>query len=448
MTRPRRSIQTVGGSEQGATTVYFLFFSIIALGLLVMGTDFGRMYLIQAELQTAADAAALAAATQLSGISNASLRAGDQLTASLDATTGNDNRFNLRLNQIGLSGGAGLITTTDIDYFATLADALVNTNGGQVSGVDWGTGAYPKYVRVQVTAQAPVLFAQFLNRSIGSLPTVAVSAVAGPSAPVCSACGIEGVAVLDQSAGTDAVNYGFLPGAFYTLYLSPSQQTPNAPSTPGPLVGTDAAVPYAILNHVPSGGSELGLDSSLFELGAGPISRNSGLTPAGIISVDSIETGYPDLQGNTGAGATVGQDFLCGLNTRFGIDPSLNNCGAINGGEFAAVASLFPADTDIGGGAYAAGVGLQDYATEYDGNMRRVVTIAVVDSLDAIDSLTVLSFRQFLIETSPTTTEGLDPSLATGAFRAQYIGSPALLRCGTPGGMCSVSRGPGRAVLH
>jgi hypothetical protein len=82
---------------------------------------------------------------------------------------------------------------------------------------------------------------------------------------------------------------------------------------------------------------------------------------------------------------------------------------------------------------------------EYDGNLRRVLTMAVVD---AADTLTVLNFRQFLIEPADAVTGGLDPSLTTGAFRAQYIGAPVPLRSGAIGGACSVSSGVGRIVLH
>src|SRR5262249_14921939 len=135
-------------SQAGAVTVYFLLFSLVFFGLLVMATDFGRLYLIQAELQTAADAAALASATQLTGTIEGSVRANDQLTTVFDSTTGNENRFNFRMNQIG-SGGL-LLTNTTLDYFSTLVDATSNVNGGQAGGVDWGTGLYPKYVRVQI----------------------------------------------------------------------------------------------------------------------------------------------------------------------------------------------------------------------------------------------------------------------------------------------------------
>src|SRR5262249_36740878 len=161
----------------------------------VFATDFGRMYLIQGELQTAADAAALAAATQLTGTQSSSEHGNDQITASFDTTTGNDNRFNLRLNSISSSGGTGLVTTQANDYFSTLADAMANVNGGQTGGMDWGSGSYPKYVRVQITAQAPVLFLPIFNRSFTSLPTVTAKSVAGLSAPICSACGIDGLAV-------------------------------------------------------------------------------------------------------------------------------------------------------------------------------------------------------------------------------------------------------------
>ena len=433
-----------GNTQCGAATIYFLLFTLLLFGLLVMATDVGRLYLIQGELQTAADAAALASAMRLVGTANAPLNAGEQVTASFDFTTGNDNRFNLRLNQIGLSGGSNLATTTTVDYFPTLADALANANGGQNGGIDWNSGVYPKYVRVQITAQAPVLFAPLLN-GVADLPTITASAVAGISAPVCTACGIDGLAVVDQSAGADAVNYGFAPGSFYTLYLTPSQQTPNVAVTPAPLDGTASAVQYAILDHVPSGPQGLDLDSSLFEVGAGGISSSPGLTPPGSISVDTAEVGYPDLQGNTSPGASVGQDILCGLNVRFGVDPSENICGALDDGAFVALSPLFSPDTDLGGETYSAGVGLQDYATEYDGSLRRVLTMAVVDSGD---SLNVLNFRQFLIEMSPAATQGLNPALVSGAFRAQYIGAPVPLRCGGIGGSCNLSLGGGRAVLH
>src|SRR5262249_32294614 len=69
-------------SQRGAATVYFVLFTIVILGFVALATDVGRMYLIQGELQNAADAAALAAALQLNGTTNALTHADDAVTAS------------------------------------------------------------------------------------------------------------------------------------------------------------------------------------------------------------------------------------------------------------------------------------------------------------------------------------------------------------------------------
>ncbi len=432
-------------SERGATTVYFALFTLIAFGFLGMAVDFGRMYLVQGELQTAADAAALASATRLAGTSDANTQADAQIALSFDSLTGNDNRFNLRMNQIS-SGGSGLVTSTQIDYFPTLADALGNINNGQSGGIDWTSGVYPKYVRVQISAQAPLTFFPIVNPGASAPPTIVATAVAGLSAPICTACGIEGLAVEGiVTDGSDPVNYGFVPGAFYTLYLTPLQR--NGPMVQAPLAGTVSSARYAILNHIPGGPQDLDFDLSMFELGAGGLSSASGLTTPGTVSAGTTEVAYPTVPGATRA--TVGQDILCGLNLRFGVDPSQNViCNVTDAGQFASLAPLFSADTDVGGGAYEDPTGLQNYAAEYSGNYRRVLTMPVID---ASDTLTVLNFRQFLIEMAPVggaISQGLNPALVTGAFRAQYIGMPVPLRCGGAGGVCAVTAGIGRTVLH
>ena len=130
-------------TERGAATVYFALFTLMGLGFLVMAVDFGRAYAIQGELQTAADAAALSAATQLTGASNVTPIPHDAMNAVFDSTTGNDNRFNLRINQIG-STASGLISSLEDDYFSALSDAQGNV-GGQTttaSAIDWSSGLW------------------------------------------------------------------------------------------------------------------------------------------------------------------------------------------------------------------------------------------------------------------------------------------------------------------
>jgi hypothetical protein len=110
-----------------------------------------------------------------------------------------------RLNPLGAKRRHGSGYNTQIDYFSTLVDAQTNVNAGQAGGIDWASGFYPKYARIQITAQAPLLFVPLLNR-LASRPAIAVSAIAGISAPICSACGIDGLAVADLSAGEDDIN--------------------------------------------------------------------------------------------------------------------------------------------------------------------------------------------------------------------------------------------------
>jgi hypothetical protein len=199
-----------------------------------------------------------------------------------------------------------------------------------------------------------------------------------------------------------------------------------------------------VLDHVPNGPPDLGVDATLFEFGAAGLSTSAGLTPPANVAIDTTEAPYA-VQGMTN---TAGQDILCGLNVRFAVDPSQNNCNNIAGGQFPSLFPLFMADTDVGAGTYAGGDGLEDFAAEYGGNLRRILTVAVVDTAG---SLFILNFRQFLIEMSPvsqTVSQGLNTALATGAFRAQYIGALVPLRCGSVGGLCRVSPGVGRTVLH
>ena len=416
-----------------------------------MAVDYGRFYVIQSELQSAADAAALAAATKLVGTVSSTDQAEVQWNTSFDSTTGNDNRFNLRLNQVLFS--ANLTAETTAGYFSTFSEASTNNGGGETGGIDWGSNLYPKYARVQISAQAPVMLAPFLNRTPGALPTITVSAIAGLSNPLCTVSGIDVLALVDPSAGSDSDHFGLVPGDYYTLSLS---------STQAALDSTDSTVPYVILDHFPNGVQDTSmLDDLLFELAAGGISNNPPSTPPlSSISINDTEVAYSSpnnietavLLDTTPA---AGQDILCGLNVRFGIDPStLDACStAATSVDFPQLASLFPAAADTDTGMVASGAGdQQDFALDYcQGglcNLRRVLTVPVVDSTD---TLTVLNFRQFLLEPSPATadiTQGIDPTVANGSFRAQYLGAIVPVRSGAPGGSCSVNIGVGKVVLH
>lgn len=427
---------------------------------MVFAVDFGRLYLAQGELQTAADAAALAAAKALVGTANSTSDATQQWNASFDNTDAGDNRFNLRQNQILIP--TNLPTSILVDYFLTRAEALAPGLSCDSPGGGSAAPSGAKYVRVQIMAQVPVLFAQFIRPGSGPTQCVTAAAVAGISSPVCTACGIDALAIVDPSAGADpsSGNFGLTPGDFYTLYLTTTQQTaPTGPSctasTPAALDGTDTTVEYAILDHLPTGGA-IDPDGTLFVLAAAGIEQTDSDTIGGNATIGgTLGTIGPEAAFGINTSlipttASPGQDVICGLNTRFLSDLSqAPPCDTLVGGEFVLLAPAFSQDSDLD----PAGA-LQDYATDYAGNGRRVLTVPVVDDPS---TLNVLGFQQFLIETDPNVAArggaGLSPSTTgsncqTGAFPAQYLGWPVPLRCSGAGGSCGVQFGAGRTVLH
>ena len=89
----------------------------------------------------------------------------------------------------------------------------------------------------------------------------------------------------------------------------------------------------------------------------------------------------------------------------------------------------------------------QDDYTAYTGTGRRLITVPIVDALNAGGAMTVLGFRQFLVEP----TQGLaanDPGDTNGRFSALYVGVVAPVKQGRFDGGCGITSGPGKVVLH
>ena len=86
---------------------------------------------------------------------------------------------------------------------------------------------------------------------------------------------------------------------------------------------------------------------------------------------------------------------------------------------------------------------------------RRLITVPIVDAITTpfTAPMTVLGFRQFLVEPNPDGTF-MDPNDRFGRFLAQYVGSPAPVRQGyiddrfQLGCPAPVASGPGKVVLH
>ena len=115
--------------------------------------------------------------------------------------------------------------------------------------------------------------------------------------------------------------------------------------------------------------------------------------------------------------------------------------------DYSALAAAAPVDTDPGT--------TQDLYTAYQGNGRRVITVVVVDALapNTGTPMTVLGFRQFLLQPNPDGTP-FNPADTNGRFVATYIGSPMPVKQGYIddrfGLSCPapVTSGPGKVVLH
>jgi hypothetical protein len=300
---------------------------------------------------------------------------------------------------------------------------------------------------------APTLFLAYISNGNNTRPQVRTASIAGIGAPLCTVSGSDDIAVTAVDP-TDANDYGFIPGNYYTMYLTLSQQSPNLAAcraaVPALLTGTVGAAEYTILNHTPAG-QPVDPDGELFLLGAtgiNPAGSADGTT-TGSITVGTVDTAMPGIAGTTCATATAARDYMCGINVRFGIDPTLvTSCSAIN--NVGTLAASYPPDVDPG----PVDGSLQDYPQligdpPYLGNARRVITAAIVD---ASATLTVLNFRQFLIEADPSGNgPGVNVSTGAvfrGAMRAQYIGVPVPVKLGSNAGFCQITRGVGKLVLY
>lgn len=413
----------------------------VLFGLMGFALDLGRLYLVRGELHQAANAMALAAASQLIG-TNASL---DNATAAanrmLDDTNGTANKFNFGSLVAGASGGP-LTSSVNPAFFSTYADATAALGNG-------ADGTTATFAQINITADAPLLFWSLLPGGESRRTTVAARAVAGVSAPLCTACGTEPFAVAALDAG-DTANFGFGDPAAGQLYTFAFQCTGTTvvPALPG----TNTVVRYGLLSRNDTA-SVYDESQQLYRAGFSGVAASTAPNPTGsavplacFAINDASETMWlsPNLCGTARAGVP---QALCGLYSRFDNASPPDICNA-NVTGFTELASSNIQDTD----PYT---GIADPYSAYIGNGRRVITVPVVNVLpqDVVSTMTVLGFRQFLLEPNQDGTL-LNPGDNFGRFVVQYIGNPVPLRQGwfddrfqlaCPLGGFS---GPGKVVLH
>jgi len=180
-----------------ALTLLFL------LGFMGIALDFGHLFVVKTELQTAMDSCALAAAQELDGQTGARARA-----QSAGRTAGNMNRVNM---QSATWSGQGQLANADITfrdaaYAATVSDAAAR---------------YAQCQRTQpnITVWLMKAMGAFAGDTAGNpnVRSVMASAVA-TRASAQTTCPIP--VALKPKAGGTAPNYGFAVGEWVTLIQS------------------------------------------------------------------------------------------------------------------------------------------------------------------------------------------------------------------------------------
>jgi Flp pilus assembly protein TadG len=433
----------------------------VLFGMMGFAIDLGRLYLIRGELNQAANAMALAAAAQLVGTSTSLDNATAVAQQSLDNTNNLGNKYNFGSLVIGQTTGNLTSTVNPPAFFATIADAT-GSSGSTGTQAD---GAAARHVEISLTADAPLLFWGMLAVGQSRKTTIAGQALAGISAPLCTACGIEpfAVAALDAS---DTVNFGFGDPAAGTLYTFAFECNPTAggPGTapvtaPPPLVG--AVVQYVLINRYDSANATLDETQQLYKDGAQGLAASPDPNPtgspvpmacAGINDASETlwATAIPGACPTATATVTLGpsvSEAMCGLYSRFGNTAPPAVC-TNDVTDFADLSAAYQPDTDIVAGE-------TDLYISYTGNGRRIITVPVVNALaaNATTTMTVLGFRQFFLEPNPDGSF-LNPADPNGRFVVQYIGSPAPVQQGWfddrfgLGCPVPVPSGPGKVVLH
>jgi Flp pilus assembly protein TadG len=417
----------------------------VLFGMMGFALDLGRLYLVRGELNHAAEAAAMAAASQLIGTSGAldAASTAAQQTITL-------NKYNFGSLTPGEGGGNLSSTVTDPAYFATVAGAT-----GTDPNASAADGTTARHVQISLTADAPLLFWSLLSLGTSRKTPIAAQALAGISAPLCVACGIEPLAIAAKDA-SDLVDFGLGSPAddvHYTLYYN---CTGTAPAF---LPDSGQSAAYTIINRYDSGNTTVTDESDqLFRYGAGGLLSSTtpnptgSTVPLGCVGIgDPLEAVWngPQFaavpQACTAALPQVAGAMLCGMLTR--VDNSTLPAACTTAvTDYSPLAAASPIDTNPGL--------TQDLYANYTGSGRRVITVAVVDALpaNAATPMNVLGFRQFLIQPNTDGTP-FNPSDSNGRFVATYIGSPMPLKQGNIDdrfgfGVCPATSGPGKVVLH
>ena len=130
----------------------------VLLGLMGFAVDLGRLYSSRAELQSAANAIAMAEAAKLIGTTAALSTADHAGKVTYENQTTFGNKYDFGGYQIGQDNGVVNSEAPTKTYFDTIASALglEGATGGEADG------STAKYVKVQVKGESQLIFWSFL----------------------------------------------------------------------------------------------------------------------------------------------------------------------------------------------------------------------------------------------------------------------------------------------
>jgi Flp pilus assembly protein TadG len=400
----------------------------VVFALIGFGLDLGILYSIKGEVKSAASAAALAAANQLIGTDVSGIAADAAAMATYQSGNGLNNRYYFAGFPIGQTSGTLISNVDGPVYYAAAADAIAATNGPNGSEVG---PTFARYARVTVTAQAKLLFWSFLPGVSDRTIQIAASSVAGVSAPLCQACGIEPYALAAINPG-DPVDYGFTRDITYSLYYACTGPPPPI------LPGGGILLPYVLLNRLDPNASVFSDEATqAYRDLAGGLPGNVDSTVA-CFRVNNVELSWVSAivrACSTAPVAPVVTEALCGLDARFESTVQ-GSCELIP--QVDLLASAYQPDSDTT---------FTDMYSDYGGSGRRIITIPIIDALNPTGPMNVLGFRQFLVQPQfGGTNIAAGDSMAR--FLAMYIGSVAPVKQGRFDGACQITNGPGKVVLH
>lgn len=192
--------------QQGAVIITVALFMLFLLGFIGIALDFGRLFVVKTELQTAMDSCALSAAQELDGQGDAITRA-----TSAGLTAGNLNRVNLQSDDWD---GQGQLVDTDITF----------RNAGYGLTTSGNAARYVECAHSQPAVQMLLMHAMgaFSGDTATFPDTRAVGAMAvATRAPAQTACPLPLMLRPKPGFETASPDYGFAVGEWVRLLMSP-----------------------------------------------------------------------------------------------------------------------------------------------------------------------------------------------------------------------------------